>query len=832
MILLALVLVVSLVPANSFTTVASAKTINSINEVVNHTTYGWALENATKNSDGTVSIKIMEVPNFKVKTYTTAISLADADHTNPITGVTRAEALADFSATGMSGTGAVLTKDAFVEIQFNNKDQCINMEVIEFSDKYYLDSASYGGELTAQGGGAGNMVAMGWVLDKDINNKTVTIGDGNHVTNVFEEKYILADDCKISVVDNNYYKQGTLTTVTVPYNFIKQGSMDDIKVTQKKEDGEIYYQQNRYTAVCIFDSNYKTSWKDGMAKVKELYVFNNPTVMKSTDMYTPDGMQYDGTSWYPAKSKLVEKTSYNYGGSVEPIELMKGRLYDVGDAYTDIYMFVGDNGTLSLLDQGNRTASYQYWLNIAKLGYDPRKVDNILLTHGHGDHYQALYENVQMIKRAGGKVNAMINPYAQGANIENSNYKVGATLPDKPVLSVVGGLDVWDQWMDFAGKGVSIYAWRSLGHTNDTASFVFKLTATKDDAYFKKGDVVSWIYYGGYGAVTNLSSGSQRLGIVAGLQYEQAVIAPWAKAQSDYVYVMQQHTNQFPMHEIYKASKIAGIPIMKAYTEGVESIANMAEKRVSVHLYEWMEQAYRNKTDLMGNILEAAGVGFRCDSAASTSFDTIEAHGPYKRPDGEYTIKVQGVQVLHGFDAFLNKYEGFADQTNVYGFTLDKGFVIDKDSGTHDPDGWYVQVVANVEDSYDGGVNYDTNWYKGKYVTGINNTPITSPWRSGPVEVSISPYGWTETLRTLRFDTKEAAETYAKALTNGAYSAPYQTYDVNGQLYEYNDKANHAITDYDGKGASANTARYKVKLNKASEILLGSSFENTFKKVE
>lgn len=796
---------------------------------VDHTVYGWALGDAIKNDDGSVSITIREVPSFEEKTYTTSISLDDAEHTNTVTGITRADALSD---------GDVLKKDAFVEIQFNAANECIDIEVIEFSEVAYMDSASYGGELTAKGGGAGNMVATGWILDKDEIAKTITIGDGNHVTNVFEETYTLADNCKIYVV-NNSTTDGTKSIsglnpkYNVPgnWNLIKEGNFDDIVVTEKDETGEIYYVPERYTTVCIFDSNYKTSWKDGSAKVKELYLFANPIVLSKKDMATPDGMQYDGTSWYPAKSKLEEKTGFSYNGSCEPIEIMKNRLYDVGDAYTDIYLFVGGDGTLSLLDQGNRTASYQYWLNIEKIGYDPRDVDNILLTHGHGDHYQALYENCLMIRRAGGKVDAYINPYSQGATVSNDkvSYELEATLTNNPVLYSVNYVIDWDKWLDFMGDGISIYPWRSIGHSNDTASFIFKLTATDNDAYFETGDVVSWIYFGGYGARTSLSQGANRLQIVYSMMYEQSVITPWAQAQSHYVYPLAQHTNQYPQHEIYKAAKISGIPYTQALTEGAECISNFMEKRISVGFYEWMDQAYRNRIDEFGNIIEPK-TGFRCDSSGKTFFDTIQAHGPFKRPDGEYTIEIKGVTVIHGYDAFQNKgVNEFADQTNIYGFTLDKGFVIDKDSYTHDPNGWYVQVICRVNDDYEGGVDYETNFYKGNYTSGVNDEPYTKAWPGGPVEMAVNSDSWVEILRTERFDTQAEAEAYAKALTNNGYAIPYQTYNVDGsELYVYGDTSNYPnpITVISASGSSS----YKVNLSKASEILLGSGFEDTFRK--
>jgi hypothetical protein len=59
---------------------------------VDHTSYGWALSNSVKNSDGSVTLQIMEVPNFETKTYAT-IPLNTTDYASPATGVTRADAL-------------------------------------------------------------------------------------------------------------------------------------------------------------------------------------------------------------------------------------------------------------------------------------------------------------------------------------------------------------------------------------------------------------------------------------------------------------------------------------------------------------------------------------------------------------------------------------------------------------------------------------------------------------------------------------------------------------------------------------------------------------------
>lgn len=801
---------------------------------VDHTTYGWVTSLGKENADGTVTVSLMEVPGFQEKTYTTDISLSDELHTNRLTGVTKAKALTDKSS-------GLLQPGVFAEVHFDAQGKCINFELVEFHNALYMDSASYGGELTAKGGKPGSMVALGWILGKSKHNNTITIGDGNNLTKVFNETYTLSDDVKIYMVDNSYSDGiialtrglGAQYPIKGSWQLVKEGSFDDINIT-KTIDGDIYYNPERWTALCVFDSNYQSSWEDGSAKVKELYLYNNAVILGKADLNRPDGVQYDGTSWYPAASKLVEKNSFTYNGSAFPFATMEGRMYSIGDTYTNIYLFVGDDGRLTLLDQGNRCASYQYWLNLAKLGFDPRDVDTILLTHGHGDHYQALYENYLMIERAGNLANVIVNSYAAGTKIENSSkttsYTVGATLKDMPVLSVVDEHPQWDTWLSTMGPGADVFIWRALGHSDDTACFVFKLKATKDDEYFKEGDTVSWVYHGGYGAVTGISRGANRLAIRAGMQYMGAVIAPWAKAQSDFVYALPQHANHYPFYEVYKASKIAHVPFMEAMTEGVEAISNVMEKRVDVMYYEGFDVTYRNKQDSIGDWLEAS-TGFRCDSSGAANFDTIQAHGPFKRAAGEYVIGVKAVNVVHGFDAFLNKTDLFAGQTNVYGDTLEHGFLIDKDAYVHDPDGWYVQLICNVQDEYDGGVRYDSNFYKGNYTAGADNKPLASAWLDGPVEFAIDPDNWVEILRTERFSSESEAIAYAKSLTNGTYSTPFELHSVaGGDLYAYADTGNYSLKSF-GEG-KPQVSSYKVNLTLASEILLGKDFASTFRAVK
>jgi hypothetical protein len=480
---------------------------------------------------------------------------------------------------------------------------------------------------------------------------------------------------------------------------------------------------------------------------------------------------------------------------------------------------------------------------VAKLGYDPRKVTNIFLTHGHGDHYGAYYEFCKMIRQAGiGAGKGWINPYATGATIANAeaSYTLGATITDKSILYTANSTLAWDTWLDFLGKGHSCYIWRAMGHSNDTASFVIKITADKGDAFFKEGDVVSWVYFGGYAVQAGARAGFARNSLVNSLQYQQQVIVPWAQAQSDYVYPLYQHTNQGAVLEVDKATKQLGIPFMMGYIGGAEEIGNYCENRISQQTYERVEAAYQTKTDLLETTLwNTPGSLWTPDMRVTgtrntVKFDSNEKYGPFKRKGGQYTIDVKGTMVVHGYNAWQNPNFLFAGLTNVYGWSLDKGFVIPWNTYSHDPDGWYVQVFGKVNDGYKGGVNQATNWYTlegNTYMTGQDGTgdkPVN--WTAGPIEICNTPENWYEILRTERFSTQGEAETYAKALTANAYTTPYATYAVDGTpLFKYSSNANQAITDRDGKGTGiTKSVKYKVNLDNIGQIKLGTSFQETF----
>ena len=285
---------------------------------------------------------------------------------------------------------------------------------------------------------------------------------------------------------------------------------------------------------------------------------------------------------------------------------------------------------------------------------------------------------------------------------------------------------------------------------------------------------------------------------------------------------------------------------MQGYNGGAEEIGNYCENRISQETYEWVEAAYQTKTDLLETTLwNTPGSLWTPDMRVTGTrntkkFDSIEKYGPFKRKGGQYTIDIKGVTVVHGYDAWQNQNYLFAGLTNVYGWSLDKGFVIPWNTYSHDPGGWYVQVFGKVNDSYKGGVNYATNWYHLEALAGLHADYMTAQtdgidkpvvWTDGPIEICNTPENWYEFLRTERFATQHEAEQYAKALTMNTYTTPYEGYSVKGgPLYDYSNKANYKITDRDGAGGGFNTVKYKVNLDNISQIKLGKSFQETFVK--
>jgi len=735
-------------------------------DVVAYSRYGWVVSPATQDENHVVSIEMMLADPFE---HTVVTSSYPLDTLNAETNCYEADSIV-----------ALMRVDTVAEVLYNAADEVIGFEVIEKTGagmrgtgnyNYYFDSAEFGGELTAPGGGPGKMVALGWIIAKDADNRTITIGDGNHLTYVFEETYNLADDAEIFLVDNGYSAKGQGFSGT--WEGVA-ATMDDIPVCQVegpdgKFPGEMYYVAEKYTALVVFDGDYTTL--DKGAKAEKVYVYKNAATLMDSELAQPDGMQWDGTSWLPAANRNDEKTGLSYNGSCEPFAIMAGRLYYFGDCYSCLTVMVGDNGETTILDMGNETATYQYWLNLKKLGFDPRKIDHVMLTHGHGDHYQALEEFITMTDRyhrgqgeCGTKAQYVdvITSVQNKTGYDYLGYpEIGPQLSDNSIRFVITGWTQWYEWRDLGG-GASIYPFLSTGHSADSPSFGMLFTATAEDEYFKEGDKVGFIYCGAYGAQSRLGNGWMRLAMTDAMMYLQSVVAPYVDSLCDYIYYMPQHTLAYPILEIAYCARTAGVPLMSVYGEGVANIQNVMEKRISVNYNEEYQQIYKEKTnDWVSNLIEPA-TGWRC-STSNANFQTIEAYGPYKRPAGEYEMEVVSASIIRGFMAFQNPQEAFRGIKNIYGFDMADGILIDKDGYTDDHDRYCVQIVCHIKDDYQGKVDYETNWY------GAEN--YAQAWQSGPVEIVNRPEGteWTEIVRTAKVSKEDAEAMLATIEAGGVY---------------------------------------------------------------
>ncbi|WP_320128836.1 hypothetical protein [uncultured Sphaerochaeta sp.] len=123
-------------------------------------------------------------------------------------------------------------------------------------------------------------------------------------------------------------------------------------------------------------------------------------------------------------------------------------------------------------------------------------------------------------------------------------------------------------------------------------------------------------------------------------------------------------------------------------------------------------------------------------------YTPIQKYGPFRRESGTYriTMEDQGL-LLHGFDMFQNKNPSLSGIFNAEGKDLSGGIAIMKDSYVHDPEGWYIQLSAHVDDGYKGAI------------------------ASGPIE-EIHPL-WHEILRTQRLNSKQEAQNILDSLEQG-----------------------------------------------------------------
>lgn len=597
-----------------------------------------------------------------------------------------------------------------IELCYNEQGELINIKNIYsayMSDlgTVYFDTMKYGAELSPVNGEPGAMLATGWLTAKSGNQ--ITVGD----LDLFDETYTLAPDVKV-------YEFNTDTST------LTARRLSDVPVTQKT-DGEFYKTANRQQVMVVFDQNYRNA---DQAEVVELYYITPQPTIDEKYLYPADHMPIDSFMTENDGKTVAKPTAAAWLTATESFAIIPDRLYYVGDNEVAIYLTQADDGTLILLDAGWPASGYQYWRNIEAMGFDPRDIDYILLTHGHGDQYGTGAELDTMIKNAGG------DPVVYECYEDTYGYdiygfpEITGIIKDTPVLNAVDKFYINDTWMEFDGS-VRIKPVLTAGHTNGTDSFIFELT---DPA---TNETLTISYLGGYGVNGNTkydpdddpeNRGYLRLSFQYGLRYLQQTVEP--------DYMIPQHTNQYPMLEINKAAEEKGIPFLEAVNRGSYEWVNFLEKRQAVITYEDYYQNWKaDPKDEFGTEI----------TVTDAELQTIEAAGPYRREGGTYQITLtNGGRIIQGFNRYMNQTDKLSGVENAQGQDVGDGIFILKDSFTHDPDAWYVQVGARVSDGYDGSC------------------------AGGPIE-SVHD-NWFEILRTERLDSREEAEALLAQLQSGA----------------------------------------------------------------
>ena len=657
------------------------------------TRLAFAVSDPVRNNDGTITLDVAYADSEGVR----------RERVTP-TGMTETDVALITVADNPVAAGST------IELCYNEQGELINIKNIYsayMSDlgTVYFDTMKYGAELSPVNGEPGAMLATGWLTAKSGNQ--ITVGD----LDLFDETYTLAPDVKV-------YEFNTDTST------LTARRLSDVPVTQKT-DGEFYKTANRQQVMVVFDQNYRNA---DQAEVVELYYITPQPTIDEKYLYPADHMPIDSFMTENDGKTVAKPTAAAWLTATESFAIIPDRLYYVGDNEVAIYLTQADDGTLILLDAGWPASGYQYWRNIEAMGFDPRDIDYILLTHGHGDQYGTGAELDTMIKNAGG------DPVVYECYEDTYGYdiygfpEITGIIKDTPVLKAVDKFYINDTWMEFDGS-VRIKPVLTAGHTNGTDSFIFELT---DPA---TNETLTISYLGGYGVNGNTKydpdndptgRGYLRLAFQYGLRYLQQTVEP--------DYMLPQHTNQYPMLEINKAAEEKGIPFLEAVNSGSYEWVNFLEKRQAVITYEDYYQNWKaDPKDEFGTEI----------TVTDAELQTIEAAGPYRREGGTYQITLtDGGKIIQGFNRYMNQTDKLSGVENAQGQDVGDGIFILKDSFTHDPDAWYVQVGARVSDGYDGSC------------------------AGGPIE-SVHD-NWFEILRTERLDSREEAEALLAQLQSGA----------------------------------------------------------------
>lgn len=808
------VFALALVMALAATSVSLAE--SAIDMVVAESIYGWVTDEPTASEDlSSVTVTIVPVGKTEKETYTTAAIYNKTNDTlENMAAIDEANVVLTRIGMEVSRSGSLsFAPGVFVEICKNANGDVIDVRRV-LQAGLFFDTAEYGGDLTEIGstvkhrgaegtgimtGDAGRMVASGWVLDKA--DGKITLGDGNEVTQVFIEEYAVSSDVKVYEVDNATYASTEKAYADVPVT---------PKTTDANGDTNIYAtaSEDRKFAIVVFDSDY-TAYDAGSAQVEEIYYFAQAISDESSYVGNIPENNRIGSDLSASTQGSPKPTGAVYLTSALPFTVVDGLMWSTGDIEALTYLFYGSqdgNYTLTRFDTGWPKAGYQYWKNdeaaLKDLGLDSRDITRVLLSHGHSDHYGTSFDLWEMIVRADENANtAIYETYEDGVGYDKYGFAdtLGALpLTEYAFRSVITNWYEMDSWLEL-GEGLACYPTLTPGHTAGVASSVFQVTVGEGgmknahmtyDAEtgervitdYNEGDELYFIYMGGYGinGLNNTSTGYLRTAFAGSLRYLQSVL-PYLKTSTgqlaDGIYNLPQHTNQFPYLEtaniadMYNEQNGTDYPFLHFLREGVEEVANFAEKRASAIMSQAYDAKYEEMVAAQGtnpyDEIDGLSVKIDATNADPAKLFTVEETGPYKHEGGETVIQIAEdtqISVLHGYDVFLNQGvvaedAGIINSASSGGsamsdFNVSKGFLFAKDGFVYAPDTWFVQICAHVQDDYDGNVYSNTGVNEGIEFT------------SGPVE-SYHGEGWFEIIRTEGM-TKAEAEALAATLQSGA----------------------------------------------------------------
>lgn len=532
------------------------ETVTVDDMMVARSIYGWALDDAKENSDGSVSVTIMRAGHTKKETFRTALKYGISNQMTSQPGLVTSQA---------GVITARCKKGSFIEVCLNEEGEVIDIHRVLQSGLSF-DTAKFGGDLTAIGsevtergaqyedvyndsetgstgvytGDSGRMVSYGWLLGKDGDARTITVGDGNRETDVFNETYNVADDVKVYRVANN--EDGSFVSTQISFdgekiapgasksnpsdaetkstesniekstgsNIHKSTESDvndtiygddeyladidqdsELQVSDLNEDGFIYDTPSagRRQVVVIFDQDYRHYDEDGNgdAVVKEIYEFDTPVNVDKFVGNVPQSVRTKCDLSNVDQGKPAPSTA-PYLTAANPISVVDGKMWTIGDIEDNCPIFRGGedldgDGEYQLVqfDTGWPLHSYQYMRNIEKTGNDPRELDMILIPHGHGDHYGSAYDEWETIVRSGeDKQPIVYESYEDTMGFDIHGFpEIKGIFKDQPVRSIITNWYPNDQWVSL-GDGLNMMITLTSGHSQGCGSAVFDLEVQKE----------------------------------------------------------------------------------------------------------------------------------------------------------------------------------------------------------------------------------------------------------------------------------------------------------------------------------------------------------------